>query len=485
VAAGWCPRYDASVNTGDQSPIGVPGYTPMETAAIHPQMSDTGGRPDIGWLTTYEGEALCRDTPEAWAGVLAQGEGLNSFPLIERDTNTGAIVDALITHPTATHYYPPNGEQLLYGPGRAACQVVYSGPVGSVIKPYAPGQPIETHDTSGNYFWTYVADEGFAIPDSGSIALDSQGLSGPAQGPLTGGDLPAGCTAAMAPDSWVGACPNSLDTAHMPDAAWLAFLRSGDPYYLETLQAQVIEAFCETPRSVPQCGRQDQGRAVAWSLRTTVEAWRHTPDDVPCWLLSKAVMQEALDQCHAAIAAMMEQDNELRTVFNLPSFGLTHGASPPQGSNAAPWQDDFVLGAAAWASVLDPRFTEYTRYCIEHARARIGNESGWPGANPTAYTVVYRVNDAYLQSWREAFDATVPYDAGLKDAEDIHYTEGAQLDYPQHTYFGLAACEQARVVHGVALPDVSALRDRMLEALQDAYARIPGTRLDPKWCVGR
>jgi hypothetical protein len=271
----------------------------------------------------------------------------------------------------------------------------------------------------------------------------------------------------------------------MPDCAWLAFLRTGDPYFLETLQATVICAFTEVPRSRPQCGRQDQGRAVAWSVRTTLEAWHHTPDEVPRWLLSKATMKDAVDQCHDAIKGWVTQQNELRTVFHLPDSGLTHGASPPSGSNAAPWQADFEVCSAAWAAVLDFRFADYAAYCVQHTIARIDNESGWPGANPTAYTVVYKdtTTGAYLQSWREAFDATVPYDAGLKDGTDIYFEEPADLDYPQHTYAALAMCEQARLEHGVQLPDVSAFRDRVLAALSDAYSRMAGTRLDWKWRV--
>jgi hypothetical protein len=207
---------------------------------------------------------------------------------------------------------------------------------------------------------------------------------------------------------------------------------------------------------------------------------------VPCWLLTKDVMKAALDECHARLTNIMAEPNELRTVFHLPDQGLTHTADPPRGSNAAPWQGDFCIASAAWAAVLDRRFEAYAGYAVQHAMARLNNTSGWPGGSPTAYTIVYKdlATDTYLKDWRGAFDATVPFDSGLKDTSDIYFEDVADLDYPAHTYVGLAMIEQARR-HGVSLPNVSTLRDEVLGALQDAYARMPGTRLDFNRCIGR
>lgn len=266
------------------------------------------------------------------------------------------------------------------------------------------------------------------------------------------------------------------DVAHQPAGAYVAYLRTGDPYYLEMLQFQVLFIFTEVPRDNPQLPGYGQVRAMAWSARTITQAWYCTPDAVPSWLLPKSVMQNLLDQMVTTLTASLNRGDALREVFHAPDTFLNFAGNTPTGTAIGIWQCDFALAAWAWAAVLEPRFTDAAAFICQNALDRLGGESGWPSGVPETYSLqVCDVPDAPVyDSWAKAWQVNAPqlgYDPA-NPPMSLHYSSAAEYDYPNGLLAGLAIAEQARGL-GVELPDCSAILTFLWDAMAEGAHRIP------------
>ena len=267
------------------------------------------------------------------------------------------------------------------------------------------------------------------------------------------------------------------DVAHQPAGAWLPWLRSEDPYFLEVLQCQNLFNFCEVPRDAVQMPGYGQVRAQAWSVRTLVQGWLATPEIVPSWLLPKSVMRNLLDQTLTQLTWSVSRQDALRLVFHVPDWFLNYAGNTPTGTCVAVWQDDFCLGAWAWAAVLEPGFIPAATFITRNALDRLGGCSGWPPAVPEVYSLqVCDVPDAPVYtSWQKAWEVNAPQ-LGLDPAnppQQLRYTSAAEFDYPNGFLAGLAMIEQARAL-GVALPDCSAILKKLSDAMAEGARTVPG-----------
>ncbi len=81
----------------------------------------------------------------------------------------------------------------------------------------------------------------------------------------------------------------AIDTSHQPAIAYLPFLLTGDPYFLEEMQFQTTYDLIWRPAAYRYY--TGQVRAHAWSLRTLGQLARIMPRDSPKWLLPHTLLQ--------------------------------------------------------------------------------------------------------------------------------------------------------------------------------------------------
>ena len=143
--------------------------------------------------------------------------------------------------------------------------------------------------------------------------------------------------------------PNTHDTSHQPNFAYLPYLLSGDYYYLEELQfwAQ-YNVFSSNPRyrqNRKGLVQSDQVRGQAWALRTLAEAAYITPDSHPLKSHFTQVLDSNLDWYNA----------EYPNNANANALGVIAGGTAiiyRKMTAIAPWQDDFFTAAAGHAAEL-------------------------------------------------------------------------------------------------------------------------------------
>lgn len=130
--------------------------------------------------------------------------------------------------------------------------------------------------------------------------------------------------------------PNTADTAHQPNFAYLPYLITGDYYYLEELQFWAMyNEFSSNPYyREHELGliHLDQVRAQGWSLRTLSEAAYITPDKDPLKTHFNFFLDNNLDWYNKAYV--------VNTPSNVLGF-ILYGVD----TIMAPWQDDFFTSA--------------------------------------------------------------------------------------------------------------------------------------------
>jgi hypothetical protein len=246
--------------------------------------------------------------------------------------------------------------------------------------------------------------------------------------------------------------PVQPDTAHEPPLAYVPFLLTGDPYYLEELQfAATYNVLCSVPS---QRGNYCIGfalRAHAWALRVLAQCARVTPENVPDWVQSRAYWQEWLDQEREWM--LSRYVNPTAAPFNEVPYEDFHFMADAQGAPATTtlpastynsvWMEDYEasvlghvvqMGHADWRPILD--------WKMANTIARTNGTSGWARAKTTPYTMVLReTEDApYAADWPAVWDLNVamqpPEFADFDDPDTI--PPGASLTYASYTMSALA-----------------------------------------------
>jgi hypothetical protein len=156
--------------------------------------------------------------------------------------------------------------------------------------------------------------------------------------------------------------PNTADTAHQPNFAYLPYLVTGDYYYLEELQFWAMyNEFSSNPYyREHELGliNADQVRAQGWSLRTLSEAAYISPDNDPLKAHYNTFLNNNLDWYIK------------NYVNNTPSNVLGFITDGSVSAEVAPWQDDFFTSAVGHTVELGfdkarPLLTFKTKFPIE------------------------------------------------------------------------------------------------------------------------
>lgn len=176
----------------------------------------------------------------------------------------------------------------------------------------------------------------------------------------------------------------SIDGAHQPALAYLPFLLTGDPYYLEELQFAATYTLGDYPHHGGII-RHDQAREFAWTLRTLFYLSSGTPDQVPSWLLPKSYWQSILQRNRRWV---------MLNYVNKPGAKTALFQSGVDAERMPFWQEDYfaaVLGVGVWMGHAD--WSPVLAWKIKSTIARTDGRSGWPRAHPTFYLAEFKRPD--------------------------------------------------------------------------------------------
>jgi hypothetical protein len=247
------------------------------------------------------------------------------------------------------------------------------------------------------------------------------------------------------------ASPVQCDTAHEPPLAYVPFLLTRDPYYLEELQfAATFNVLCAVPAQRGNFCIGFAVRAHAWALRVLAQCATVTPDDAPGWVQSRSYWKQWLDQEREwmltryvnATAPPFTELPYLTFNFMASADGSPATTTLPASTYNSPWMEDYeaavlghvvMLGHDDWRPILE--------WKMANTIARTDGKSGWVRARTTPYTLMLRAaEDApYVEDWAAAWELNAATQPGMGDVDDPDTIPAdASLTYASYTLSALA-----------------------------------------------
>jgi hypothetical protein len=340
VGSGAVPRYDLSKTLDPQAITDVEALASaglneiFGNGPITSYMPTTGGRADIGPLPQWAAVSLYTGDPRATDVMLAGGEYSGSFPIHLRDPLT---------------------------------RKAYS---------------IDRHPTVSDGWWgnaySTAAD---SLPACGTRCPTKDGLAADDVRRLT----PA-----------IYNRIHQVDTAHHPSVAYLPYLLTGDPYFLDEMVFWASYNFLSMSPQYRSGSlglfKDEQVRGQAWSMRTLAQAAWVTPD----------AMAEERSYFEAKLAANLDWYN--RNGVNSNPFGIWGDISNvvldggrPQASMAntvrsftSPWQIDYFITALDYIAAMGYADARPFRDWLSKFPVARFSGTEWPRADATAYQIATR-----------------------------------------------------------------------------------------------
>jgi hypothetical protein len=208
-----------------------------------------------------------------------------------------------------------------------------------------------------------------------------------------------------------GANPYSHDVAHHPSVGFLAYLLTGDYFYLEELQ--FLANWTELWNNAGYRGNAQgiitgQNRAQAWAIRTLAQAGAITPDAHPLKSYFTTLTENNIAQKTAAWAT--PATNSLGAIQD-------YNWNPPSSYYYAPWQNDFFAGVFGY--VVDLGYASATtmrNWLARWPTGRMGQDgSGYCWAHAAQYQYgqgIYSYGlSRYYHSFLELYQANFPVES--------------------------------------------------------------------------
>jgi hypothetical protein len=274
--------------------------------------------------------------------------------------------------------------------------------------------------------------------------------------------------------------PVTLDSAHMGSFAYVPFLLTGDPYALEWVQfVAVYNVVCLSPGARQNFSLGNAVRAVAWALRSLVQAATVTPEDVPGWLLPKALFKARLDDQRQWFLDRYVNGTTkpcsdlwiLQTPENSPGSATS---TPPANTYCSVWQEDFLSTVLGWVVAMGHAdWLPIIEWKAEDTMARTGDTSGWCRAVPTLYQLMLREGPSgpSVTSWADAWalnERCLPDPCAYEDPNTLSST----VSFPYTSYaLGALAMEVLAGIDGAAGCYDWLLAQMQASTTRDRYAR--------------
>jgi hypothetical protein len=163
------------------------------------------------------------------------------------------------------------------------------------------------------------------------------------------------------------------EPAHAGALAYVPFLLTDDPYYLEELQALGelgigFSAFFRSEYKLPGLAQPNQTRSFAWSLRSHFQLGVVSPEKPPRWLLPKGYWRKNVANSRAFIQLYMDSPARIYRYFRC--F--------PSNQGGPPWQANMVSFILAWGVMLGySEWKDAYRWQIAGPIAQSSGKSGW------------------------------------------------------------------------------------------------------------
>lgn len=258
-----------------------------------------------------------------------------------------------------------------------------------------------------------------------------------------------------------GTNPNRWEVAHHPNAGYMAWLMTGERFYLETVQANAWAAwFTDSGRGQTGTGKlySSQTRARAWRYRTIAAAAAVSPDNDPF-----------KGEARANIVANLNTWRTEHVVPNSPSTGL--GATYDDQDSAAGLQRSlfehlFLAASIGWSwdqemklSTADKSTLAQVRdyfYRIPVGLAGRGPQYGefsWRNGPGPYRTTVGPTSTSYYADWGQVYSAT--YGSAIDSSAGLpiqgNYADDASANaFPQGNWGHLLSALSLAADHGVA-----------------------------------
>jgi hypothetical protein len=204
--------------------------------------------------------------------------------------------------------------------------------------------------------------------------------------------------------------PITIDSAHQPALAYVPYLLTEDPYFLEELQFQATWNWGSLPPGYRPSG--EQPRLLAWNLRTLAQVTRVSQTVTPAWLLPYSYWAEQLNQHRVWFEQnYVYSTRPERQIFHSAGV-LDNGrdeARAPAGTWVDPWQDEFLATILGWVNYMG--FSDWKpafQWAAAGTIARTNGTSGWVRAWCTPYRIILRRSSTapVAASWAEAWELT-------------------------------------------------------------------------------
>jgi hypothetical protein len=227
-----------------------------------------------------------------------------------------------------------------------------------------------------------------------------------------------------------------IDDAHQPALAYVPYLLTGDPYYLEALQFQAAWGVGWTAyhRDVQKLAVANPGqtRSFAWTLRSVAQLARVTPAQTPRWLLPRAHWARLLaDNLTYFTREWVKSPKAEQVVFR--------SATRPDMPQA--FMEDYLAIVLGWLVTMGfEEWREAFAWKVGAEIARSDGRHGWPAqwCSPYMYAV-RRPDGSPYRSWSEAWDAFRSDPRNKVPAAFPAWPRWAQNNSWGYTYYTLAA----------------------------------------------
>ena len=236
-------------------------------------------------------------------------------------------------------------------------------------------------------------------------------------------------------DPWVAPkAPIKPERAHYPSLAYVPFLLTGDPYYLEevqfTAQYHLLEYNTQLRRREQGLLAAEQTRGYAWGMRSLFQAALATPDKVPPWLLPRSYFSRIVANNLALFIETQMED------ASNPLKANCHFAIDVRPDNVAPWQQDILTAVLGWA--VGAGFAEWRapfRWQAQQAVGRAGGTSGYPRSQAIHYYYKGGAHD-----WPSLASAN-----GLVPTPDGNYPPKTDHSYPSYLRAALVFAAREKI----------------------------------------
>lgn len=218
-----------------------------------------------------------------------------------------------------------------------------------------------------------------------------------------------------------------LNLAHFPSVAFVPWLLTDDPYFLEGIQATAIYAAIEhnyhqINKKLPGLANPPVPRAWAWGLREIIRMAAFAPETTPSWLQPRSYFRKMADDNLTYAKMHMASKTKATRVFHMAT-----------GNNGffCSWQESYlgnILGWMRWSGFF-PEWNEAVDWFAEPFLRLTApdSEGGWNRRWPVPY---------YAAVGNARIDATV------RSSNSASTNPPVEIDFYEKTQ---TAAELARV----------------------------------------